>query len=690
MIIAMIFIFSLAASQSFSQWTSASGPYGGTVFCLENSGNKIYAGTGNGIFSSTNGENWESIGPEATSVQGIIFKDNYIYALTYYNGVYRTSDNGQTWTGYGQGLNGYVGSIASSPSSMIVSSLDVYDKIFRTTDGVQWTPAVVGNDTDFVFSQAYHSSSYFCMTGKNIYRSSDDGIQWEKLITGIPSDGYFYSIKSIGTSLYVCTSLGIYRSTNSGQNWTSLSSGLGSEQQYCISKDFLNTNILYAGTSNGVYKTTNQGQSWTASNNGMELRPVWAMTAFNGGVYAGSYNGIYKSNDQGVFWYLENENLSSTQLLQLASNNSRLFGAANYDGIVNLDNFWHHSQVTQTYKRGIAVEAKGDEIYVSTDEGVFKSFDGGFNWFQIVMPSGSGTIRTIKTNGNNVYAMGVVGPRFYVSTDNGSTWALKNSGISSSALIRSVCIFNNKLFLGTTQGMYRSTNNGDSWQAINNGIPSQSAIYSIASIGSSLFILRNYAFIHKSTDDGETWTNVNTNFENSEKFCLFAIPNSNSILVSARTGIFSSSNYGETWINKSAGFPNDVNQNLPAVYCFASLGNYVYAGTYGCAVWRRSIDELISVRNISSEVPDKFSLSQNYPNPFNPQTKINFNIKNSGQVKLTVFDILGKELAVLVNEKLVAGSYEYTFNGSDFISGVYFYKLESGNFSEVRKMLLVK
>jgi hypothetical protein len=91
-----------------------------------------------------------------------------------------------------------------------------------------------------------------------------------------------------------------------------------------------------------------------------------------------------------------------------------------------------------------------------------------------------------------------------------------------------------------------------------------------------------------------------------------------------------------------------------------------------------------------SQNPESYSLEQNYPNPFNPATNIKFTILKSGVVKLKVYDILGKEMAVLVNKPLNAGSYQADFNGSSFASGVYFYKLETEGFTEIKKMMLVK
>lgn len=104
----------------------------------------------------------------------------------------------------------------------------------------------------------------------------------------------------------------------------------------------------------------------------------------------------------------------------------------------------------------------------------------------------------------------------------------------------------------------------------------------------------------------------------------------------------------------------------------------------------------IGINPISTVIPDKYLLQQNYPNPFNPTTKIKFSITpfdkggTGGFVSLKVYNILGKEVITLVNEKLNPGEYEVTFNGSDLPSGIYFYVLNAGDYKETKKMLLIK
>ena len=104
---------------------------------------------------------------------------------------------------------------------------------------------------------------------------------------------------------------------------------------------------------------------------------------------------------------------------------------------------------------------------------------------------------------------------------------------------------------------------------------------------------------------------------------------------------------------------------------------------------------LTSINLISSNIPNKYSLFQNYPNPFNPVTKIKFDILGAVKgktldVKLIIYDITGREIQTLVNEKLNPGTYEVTFDGSNYASGVYFYQLRSGDFVETKKLVLLK
>ncbi|MBS1515993.1 MAG: T9SS type A sorting domain-containing protein [Bacteroidetes bacterium] len=97
-----------------------------------------------------------------------------------------------------------------------------------------------------------------------------------------------------------------------------------------------------------------------------------------------------------------------------------------------------------------------------------------------------------------------------------------------------------------------------------------------------------------------------------------------------------------------------------------------------------------AISGIGTEIPEKYNLYQNYPNPFNPATNIRFDLPSSSFTSLKVFDINGREVADLISQKLAAGKYEYAFNAASLASGVYYFKLVSGDFTQIKKMMLVK
>ena len=188
-------------------------------------------------------------------------------------------------------------------------------------------------------------------------------------------------------------------------------------------------------------------------------------------------------------------------------------------------------------------------------------------------------------------------------------------------------------------------------------------------------------------------------------------------------GAFASTNKGWQFISLTTPFYWNVGQNLLVEICynmpqsvtlFLVYSSIIYNKVYGfhanlpnfdgCTVftaglnvqYRPNLGFIIDPMNISNSiknkngVPDKFNLSQNYPNLFNPNTKIDYSIPKNGFVILKIYDVLGREIKTLVNENKTAGYYSIDFNGSEFPSGVYFYKLESNEFGDVKRMILIK
>ena len=179
--------------------------------------------------------------------------------------------------------------------------------------------------------------------------------------------------------------------------------------------------------------------------------------------------------------------------------------------------------------------------------------------------------------------------------------------------------------------------------------------------------------------------------------------NGNSVITG---GSSDSSGAGAVWIfTRSGGVWSQSGQKLHGTggvgasnqgssVAISTNGNTAFVGGYNDNVATGAswvfVNPSIGITTISTEIPEKFSLSQNYPNPFNPSTNIRYALPKNGFVKLVVFDELGREIETLVNEKQTAGTYEATFNASQYSSGVYFYKLISGDFMESKKMTLIK
>ncbi len=121
--------------------------------------------------------------------------------------------------------------------------------------------------------------------------------------------------------------------------------------------------------------------------------------------------------------------------------------------------------------------------------------------------------------------------------------------------------------------------------------------------------------------------------------------------------------------------------SVAALKALAGLVKSIYEGNF---------QDVLEVRNLSTEIPDGYSLQQNFPNPFNPSTVIRYSITGNSLVTLKVYDVLGNEVSTLFNQKQNAGSYEVEFNGLNLSNGIYFYRINTEKFTDTKRMILVK
>jgi hypothetical protein len=258
--------------------------------------------------------------------------------------------------------------------------------------------------------------------------------------------------------------------------------------------------------------------------------------------------------------------------------------------------------------------------------------------------------------GMNLFA-GTYGSGIFLSTNNGASWSEANSGLTD-FVVTSFSVGGSKIYAGTLGGIFLSTNNGTSWTAVNNGLTNM-YVFDIVSVpngvgGVSLFAGTGGG-VFLSTNNGTNWSPINTGLR-------------------------------YTWVYALAVSPDGQG------------GTNLLAGTAGGGVWKRPLSEIVTAVPISSQgLPTLFTLDQNYPNPFNPSTQIRFQIParsaggpDAGFVSLKVFDVLGRDVATLVNEELQPGSHTISFDASGLAGGMYFCSLTAENHTQVRKMVLMK
>ena len=202
-----------------------------------------------------------------------------------------------------------------------------------------------------------------------------------------------------------------------------------------------------------------------------------------------------------------------------------------------------------------------------------------------------------------------------------------------------------------------------------------------------------------SNDSGRTWTAVSYGLSNPYVNCVAAggkevlAGTANGIFLSSdivagsdSSGAFFSQDNGASW----AAFNKGVSDTVESVFSLAINDTTLYAGLSG-GVWRRPVTDVTTgIREPVAQQPSGFSLSQNYPNPFNPSTAIGYRLSAASHVTLSVYDVLGRRVATLIDGKEGPGIYSVTFDADGLSSGVYLYTLKAGSYRRVMKMLLLK
>jgi photosystem II stability/assembly factor-like uncharacterized protein len=339
------------------------------------------------------------------------------------------------------------------------------------------------------------------------------------------------------------------------------------------------------------------------------------------------------------------------------------------------------------------------------NELITKTTNSGDNWFPIFQDS-SFIFFIYFIDNNTGYASSW--HDVLKTTNGGSNWAVRFSQPN---------LFFESLFFPTSNTGYaliahisntpsfnvdisKSSDGGASWSAL--------WTFSIQ-IGSQVMGLYFYDYVigyviysdypstqtsfYKTSDGGNNWfVTENIQFTPLSKF-FFSSPNTGYV-IGDYGAILKTTNGGYNWVNQRQGIGGPTLNDI----CFTDQNTGYAVGGNGMILKTTNAGEPIGIKPIGSEIPVEYSLSQNCPNPFNPTTRIKFDIslsplseRGAGRfVKLIIYDILGREIALLVNQYLKPGSYEVEWDGSNYPSGVYFYRLIVRDYTQTKKMALIK
>ncbi|HMQ70038.1 MAG TPA: T9SS type A sorting domain-containing protein [Ignavibacteria bacterium] len=391
---------------------------------------KLYTGTSNGLFFSTDdGNNWTLISQtlQHNIINDVEVRGETIYVATSFGGVYKSSNHGNDW-------------------------VNISSKIFNTN------PIVLKLNDDKLFA-SFQGIGLFCTT--------NNGINWTYINQGLPSNPIIISISTRGEMMFVGSfGEGIYRSTDNGNNWNEINNGIIATT--ILSMENIN-NRLIVGTNRGVYFTDNSGMDWHHASSGISCTYISALKKHNNVLYAGSAGGcgMKKSTDNGVSWQSINFNLDEKAIYDITAEGSYIFLATN-QGVYYSNNeglFWIRIDniPLDSYS---SIEFMNSQLFTSTENKVYRSSNYGQSWTQTNtgIPQNA-IIQDFESFDSKLFAVSTSG--MFLSTNYGNSWFLSNNGLPSLPL-ETIVRHGNKLILSTSlNGIYFSSNSGQNWFPLN-------------------------------------------------------------------------------------------------------------------------------------------------------------------------------------------------------------------------------
>ncbi len=580
------------------------------------------------------------------------------------NQILRTTNGGSNWQSSITSLPSYIRSIFFQNETTGFAAMDY--QIFSTSNGgMNWnvidSSAALYSDLIFINSQ----TGFVCGSGASfrglIRKTTNSGVTWiTKVLNGqssTPLSSIYFINDLTGLAVggyYGNLPANIFRTTDQGESWSQISVAT----TYELNAIGFSGNLgLIVGEGGKIARSTDQGLNWSVSTSfhppGLNFYTLSFIDANTGWIGIGGNTTeaapIYKSTNGGLNW-----------------------------------NIIYMSPVYPDYIQFLNASTG----YLKIAYGLFKSINSGNSWMEL--PTFNFRVNSINfIDVNTGWACGdayPTTPKLTKTVNGGYTWnevpvPMDYSSVAAFYFINDNTGWISETYSGSWCRIYKTTNGGQNWVTL----PTDTnVVCSKISFVNSLTGWASGDEIIKTTNGGNSWISLQLNGPDLK--CQFIDAN-NGWAKSDVGPIYKTTNGGLNWHSQV-----DLGIGYSNIECMQFINSQTgwMVGYDGLIIKTTSGGEVVSLNNISSTLPKEFSVLQNYPNPFNPSTVIRFQIASNNFVKLVIYDVLGREVAKLVNQQMQPGSYSVDWDASNYSSGVYFYKLEAGDYTQTRKMVLIK
>ncbi|MBK7500048.1 MAG: T9SS type A sorting domain-containing protein [Ignavibacteriales bacterium] len=669
------------------------------------------------------------------------------WIVGYYGVIQKTTDGGVNWVNQFSGNTNHFLSVffRDSLNGIVVGSNDgwSYGIILRTTDGgTNWNQQTIGIIQPLT-SVYFYDFNHGVAVGYNglILKTSDGGLQWEIVQSGTTSAFMDISFSDVNHGFALGQMDVLSRTSDGGESWYVDYLGTGREF-YSITT--IDSNNFYIVGSNIILKTTDGGSTWHSTNPPFQLSGVCFLNS-NIGIAVGSnginygLNGvILRTTDAGIHWNIQSyEEMSPLWGTSIIDSNSLCAVGQNSTIQISDDfgNSWNsiQSDIYDNINKVFFVD--NNYGYAVGSGRLIKTYKGGMNW-QIQNLGITNQVNDINfLDTTHAYIVGS-GGIFGMTTNAGLTWDISQifnenlNGIFFTNLYEGITIaeygkilhtidgglnwtvvfqnsdynFKDLDFLDSINGVVvggrwdgmnhvsiviNTHDGGSTWQ------PRYLSYYlvdvqyidinNIIAVGA--WETQNTGIFYRTTNGGSTWSSQD--IPEAYLTGLYFFDNENGYVTDFWTGkIRKTTDGGFTWTTQYSNPGNYLND----IY-FINNNNGWAVGDNGTILHTKNGGvTFIEDEENNFTQPIEFLLQQNYPNPFNPSTSIQYAISSTQFVTLKVYDLLGREVATLVNEEKPSGTYnaQFTINDVQLSSGIYFYKLQAGDFVESKKMILLK